>query len=124
MKSRLTLLLCGAALIAAAPLWADRASPGEEFANNEISVKVDASSSLDMVQPTNLGLDSHELAFSSFYDWKEGLGKEGRGHDWKRHRDEGNVSATQVPEAGSLPFVLLGLVSVGFLALRPESCRR
>jgi MYXO-CTERM domain-containing protein len=82
-------------------------------------VKVDASSSLYMLHPANLGaLDSHELGFSSVYDWKERLGEKGRSHDWERHRDEGNVSSTPVPEAGSLPLVLVGLVGVGFLARR------
>ena len=119
MNSRLTLLLCGAVLIVAAPLWADRASPSDEFANDGFPGRVVASSSLYVVHPANLdALHSQASDFSPIYDWKERLGEKGRSHDWERHRDEGNLSSTPVPEAGSLPLVLVGLVGVGFLARR------
>jgi hypothetical protein len=113
MKSRLTLLLCGTVLIAVAPVWADRATPGDEFAGGG-RMGVGSSLAMDFHSASSGAIDSHaRFTSSAIYNWKTRVGE----REWKRRRDEGTATAT-VPEPGSLPLILLGLAGVGFLARR------
>lgn len=113
MKSRLTLLLCGAVLIAVAPVWADRATPGDEFAGGGRMGVGSSSLAMDFHSASSGAIDSHAFTSSAVYNWKTRLGE----HDWERRHDEGTATAA-VPEPGSLPLILLGLAGVGFLARR------
>ena len=118
MKFRLGLLLCGVVLIAAAPVWADTVSNPDslnDFGNHEGLGIVTGSSNLGLnvgatsdIHPDNLsGIDSYGLGSSPHTNWI------------KASKD-GLPSSTAMPEPGSLPLILLGLVSVGLLVRRRE----
>jgi len=123
MKFRLGLLLCGVVLIAAAPVWADTVSNPDslnDFGNHEglgivtgssnLGLNAGATSDMD-IHPDGLGgVDSDGLGSSLYFNWIK-ASKDG-------HFEDGLPNPTAMPEPGSLPLILLGLVSVGFLARR------
>ena len=122
MKFNLGLLLCGVVLIAAAPVWADKA-PGtgsaREFSNTEISGKAFSNSSFGLsargtsdldIHPDGLGFDSDKFRSSVGTNWIS----------WSRegHPGEGLPGNAAVSEPASLGLVLLALAGVGFLGCR------
>jgi hypothetical protein len=122
MKGRLALVVCGALLIAASPVWADRASDvksGGDFGGGETSGKVMDSSSFGNLGSTS-GMDSHHFSLGGVES--DGIGAVTRGN-WvpaDRHFVEGLQDPTLVAEPGTLSLILLGLVGVGLLARRRD----
>ncbi len=121
MKSRLALVICGAVLMAAAPVWADRAviSDTGAFGGGETTGKVMDSSSFGNVGSMS-GMDSHHFSLGGVES--DGIGAVPRGN-WvpaDRHFVEGVQDPTLVAEPGTLSLILLGLVGVGLLARRRD----
>ena len=125
MKSRLGLLLCGVVLMAAAPVWADKASDADslkDFGNHEgfgivmdgsnLRLNAGATSAVDIHPDSLSGVDSHGLGSSLHTNWIK-ASKDG-------HIEDGLPNPMAMPEPGSLTLILLGLVSVGFLVRRRE----
>ncbi len=148
MNFRPALLLCGSLLIAMAP--ACRADGVTSFGHAETSPIIEVSarttgySNLELNAPSNArfmaaavfpsstygdtpfavlrGIDFQGLVSSNSHAgdvWP--LGKEGE-HNRKHRRDESAYTA--VPESGTLGYLLLGLLSLGFLAFRRSAWMR
>ena len=117
MKFRLGLLLCGVVLVAA-PVWADGASSCgslEDFGNHEGLGIMTGSSSLGLNTGATSDMDIHPDRLSGVDSY--GLGSSLH-TNWIKASKDGLPNPTAMPEPGSLPLILLGLVSVGFLARR------
>jgi len=124
MKHRLGLLICGVMLIAATPLWADRApDPGtlKGFGGGEgFSVHVAGSPSLGFNASKISFVDAHPDRMASF-DFGKIVSSPST--NWVRASrdgifDEVVPNSMAVAEPGALPLALLGLVSVGCLFRR------
>jgi hypothetical protein len=118
MKFRLGSLLCGVVLIAAAPVWADRASNPEslnDFGNQEGLGIVTGSSNLGLNAAATSDMDIHPDSLSGV----DSFGLSYSHSNWiKASTKDGVPGPTAMPEPGSLPLMLIGLVSVGFLVRR------
>jgi hypothetical protein len=125
MKSRLGLLLCGVVLMAAAPVWADKAPNDEslkDFGNPEclvsaagssnLGLNAGATSAMDIHSDSLSGVDSDGLGSSLHTNWIK-ASKDG-------HFEDGLSNPAAMPEPASFPLILLGLVSVGILVRRRE----
>ena len=119
MKHRLGLLFCGVVLIAAAPVWADRASNPEslnDFGNHEGLGIVTGSSNLGLNAGATSDMDIHPNSLSGVDSFRLGFSPT----NWVKASKDGLPNPKVMPEPGSLPLMLLGLVSVGFLVRRRE----
>jgi hypothetical protein len=124
MKHRLGLLICGAVLLAAVPVWADKGpdsgSPGDfggkgsGYSSGSLSFGQGPSSS------SAIGVHSDGIGAAGGYSPST---------NWVRASRDGEFGqvvenpTAGVAEPGSLPLILLGLVSVGFLVGRRGQAR-
>ncbi|HXN73259.1 MAG TPA: hypothetical protein VN861_11970 [Candidatus Acidoferrales bacterium] len=125
MKGRLGLLVCGALLVAAAPIWADKA-PGDEtlkdLGNNAGSAYTAGGSSFGLNPSGMSAMDFHpagmrggtpeEFSFSPSTNWIRA----------SRYGNSGEVlpDSPAVAEPGALPMILVGFVGIGLLVRRRE----
>lgn len=143
MNFRPALLLCGSFLIAMAPACrADRVTSfghAETSPTIEISARTTGYSNPELNAPWNArfmagpsspyrdahlailtGLNPGSFIYSNSHEDVWLLGKEAE-HK-RQHRDEGVYTA--VPESGTLGYLLLGLVAVGFVTFRRSASMR
>jgi hypothetical protein len=122
MKFRLGLLVCGAMLVAAAPVWADHAANPDtlkDFGSSERAVSggggsgfgVGATSDMGIHADSFSGAESDKFGYSPTTNWVR-ASRDGR------FGEEGVTSNPAVAEPGSFPLILLGLLSVGLLVRR------
>ena len=118
MKGRLGLLICGVVLMAA-PVWADKApnpdslkdsgnGGGSGYAAGDF--KSGGTSGMDIHAASMGGVESDKASYSAGTNYV-------RASSYKE-TGEGVTSIPAMAEPGSLPLILLGLVSVGFLVRR------
>jgi hypothetical protein len=125
MNGRLGLVVCAVLLVAAAPVWADKAPNSEtlkESANNAGSAYTAGGSSLGLnpggtsakdVHPAGMrGGSSEEFGFSPSTNWIRASRYE--------NSDEVVPDSPAVAEPGALPMILVGLVGIGLLVRRRE----
>ena len=113
MKARLGLLICGVVLMAA-PAWADRATDSDGLKDSGSgggSGYVAGGTSGTGIHADSMGgVESDKVSYSAGTNYV-------RASSYKE-TGEGVTSIPAMAEPGSLPLVLLGLVSVGFLVRR------
>ncbi len=123
MKGGLGLLICGVLLMAATPAWADRATDSDslkDFGNGGVSGYAVGGSNADFKSGGTSGVGIHADIIGGVESDKASYSA---GTNFVRaSRDTsivlGVTSAPAMAEPGSLPLILMGLVSVGFLVRR------
>jgi hypothetical protein len=113
MKGRLGLVICGVVLMAA-PVWADKGPDADglkDSGNGGFALgglKSGGTSGVD-IHAAGMGVESDKVSFSPSTNFVRTSREEIR---------EVVQNPPAVAEPGSLPLILLGLVSVGFLVRR------